>query len=507
MLQKSISEILVPNTISVSPETLTSEAVSIMKTNKISCLLVIQNKKPVGIFTERDIVRLLYYGVHAEKRKIAELMTKPVFTVDGHINIYQAHDLMEKNRLRHLVAVEPDGQIIGVVTQTNIIENLETEYFFQTKDVSKIMTKDIVTIDKEHLVQEAINKMAKLSLSCIVVQENKAPVGILTERDVTRLFHEKAKIIDLKIKNVMSHPVQTIPVGTSLYKAISIMAQNRIRRLVVVDKNGKIKGLITQYDTLKELEWRYIEFLNNILRQKDKQLLEAKKDAEAKLIQSEKLAAAAQIASEVAHEIRNPLCVIKAGLYYLKQILPKDQEAARKSILQMNAATDKATSYINNLLSFSRPPMLQLKLVEINEVLEESLKELPAQILSCIEVTKDFEPALPQIKADPQLLKQVFVNLIKNACEAMEEELRVKELRIKSEEIDKRVVQIAISDTGCGIKEENLTHIFNLFFATKSKGIGLGLAICQRIVEAHKGEIEVKSKVGQGTTFIIRIRA
>ncbi|MFH1860248.1 MAG: ATP-binding protein, partial [bacterium] len=123
--------------------------------------------------------------------------------------------------------------------------------------------------------------------------------------------------------------------------------------------------------------------------------------------------------------------------------------------------------------------------------------------LSGIEIEKDFAADLPLIPADLSKLSQVFVNLFRNATEAMGE-VKSKKLKVKSEAREE-VVQISISDTGKGIPSENLHRIFDPFFTTKSGDVGLGLAICQRIIEAHKGGIEVKSEVGKGTTFVVKL--
>ncbi|MFH1563298.1 MAG: PAS domain S-box protein [Nitrospirota bacterium] len=226
------------------------------------------------------------------------------------------------------------------------------------------------------------------------------------------------------------------------------------------------------------------------------------KQMEKKLIEAEKLAAVAQIASEVAHEIKNPLTVIKAGVYYLNKILPKNA-AVQKTISQMDEATQRVVSYLNDLLNFARPPVLVLKSVDVHKIIEDSINELPKEILGGIEIAKDFAPDVPLLPADPDRLKQVFVNLIKNGAEAMEE-VKSKKLKVKSEK-EGEFVKISVSDTGKGVAEEDLKRIFDPFFTTKGKGTGLGLAICQRIVEAHKGGIEVKSTVGKGTIFVVKL--
>lgn len=254
---------------------------------------------------------------------------------------------------------------------------------------------------------------------------------------------------------------------------------------------------ITERKQMEKELIKHRDHLGELVEERTKEL----KETHDKLIQSEKLATAAQIASETAHEIKNPLSVIKAGLYYLKTTLPQDQEKIQESIRMLDDAVERATAYIHDLLNFSKPQVLNLMSVEINEVLEKSLKELPTETVANVKIEKDFEPDLPQVKADPERLKHVFINLIKNASESMEGKGK---LTIQSK-LYEHELQISFTDTGKGIQEEDIKHIFDPFFTTKCKGTGLGLAICHRIIEAHQAEIDVISEVDKGTTFIIRM--
>lgn len=271
------------------------------------------------------------------------------------------------------------------------------------------------------------------------------------------------------------------------------------------DDKGNIIGLvgiardITEQKLMEEELKRHRDYLSELVEEKTWQL----KAAQAQLIQSERLSAAVQVASCAAHEVKNPLTIIKACVYYLKRILPENDEEAQKTLTQIDNATQKAITYINDLLNFSRPPVLHLKKVNINYVIEDSINELQQEILAGIEIEKNISSALPLLNADPDRLKQVIINLVKNACESMKE-VRNKKLKVETKK-DGDFIKISISDTGKGIPEENLPCIFEPFFTTKDKGTGLGLAICQHIIQAHKGTIEVKSKVGKGTIFEVKL--
>ncbi|MBU0567255.1 PAS domain-containing protein, partial [bacterium] len=224
------------------------------------------------------------------------------------------------------------------------------------------------------------------------------------------------------------------------------------------------------------------------------------KRTQEKLRKAERLSTIAQVAQEAAHEIKNPLAVLGVGLYYLRKMLPED-EKIKKKINQMDRAVERASSYLSDLSSLSRPPIIELSPIDINDLIEQVSGDISLDLLTGIELRKDLAKDLPKIQVDPDRLRQVFTNLIKNACEVMPEG---GALTISSC-IDGSQIVITFSDTGPGIKEENLEKLFDPFFTTKSKGTGLGLAICKRIIEAHQGTIEIESKVGKGTRFIIRL--
>ncbi len=228
------------------------------------------------------------------------------------------------------------------------------------------------------------------------------------------------------------------------------------------------------------------------------------KEMEKRLREAEKLTMMTQIASETAHEIRNPLTVIKGGLYLLKMTLPKEK-AIEEQISQIDRAVDRVNAHMDDLLNLSKPPVLKLRTANINGLIEEALAEVPPEILSNIEVIKKLEDGYPQVNVDSERLKRVFINLIKNALESMEGKGKLR-IAVHREQIKKReFISITFEDTGYGIPEDDLEKIFDPFYTTKTKGTGLGLVICKRIIDAHHGNIEVQSKVGIGTTFTVQL--
>lgn len=284
MKRRSLKKIFTSGVISVSPDTPVSEAISLMVNNRISCMIVVENRKPVGIFTERDFVQAVYRGHHSSELEIRELMSKPVVTARSDTNIYEAYNLLETNKIRHLAIVNSRGDLVGLVTQSDIMKSLGAEYFVEIKSISKIMTKNVVSVGRSYLLRDAVSLMAKYSISCIVVEENKCPAGVLTERDVVRLFRSGQDMENAEIGSVMSSPVLTISTDASVHEAAMIMAGKKIRRLIVVDRKGMIAGLITQHDIVRQIEDRYIEFLKEIIRGKEEVLQKTQKILSEKIV-------------------------------------------------------------------------------------------------------------------------------------------------------------------------------------------------------------------------------
>lgn len=284
MAKQPIKTVLTSDVISVSPEALLSEAVALMEMNRISCLVVLRDNQPIGIFTERDLVFLASRGCASHDVAIKGVMSKSIITAGIEIDLFDAYRLLETNNIRHLVVVDHNGEIAGVVTQTDIINNLGLEYFIELKNISKVMTKHVVTLQKEDSVRAALAMMAKHSISCVVVEDDTRPVGIITETDAVRLFRKGVDLTTISVKEVMSQPVTTISFDVSVHEAAITMNREKIRRLVIIDSEDRIVGLVTQYDIIKNFEFKYIDFLKEVIKGKEKIIEETKKILSEKIV-------------------------------------------------------------------------------------------------------------------------------------------------------------------------------------------------------------------------------
>ena len=224
-----------------------------------------------------------------------------------------------------------------------------------------------------------------------------------------------------------------------------------------------------------------------------------KKRLEERLRFSEKFTFLGQLASSVAHEIRNPLGVIKNSVYFLNIRLKEHaDEKVVKHLRIMEANINAADRIISDLLDLTRNKVGALELVDLNGILERAFASLsvPEDIKVITKLDK-----IPQMLLDPERIKRVFMNIIQNAVAAMPKGGKLVVGISRSGDS----VEISFKDSGEGITEENMQKLFTPLFTTKAKGLGLGLAICKQIVEGHHGDIVVKSKVGEGALIIVRL--
>lgn len=228
------------------------------------------------------------------------------------------------------------------------------------------------------------------------------------------------------------------------------------------------------------------------------------KKSQTQLIQSAKLAAIGELASNIAHEINNPLTSILGYAGLIKAEIDPNARMEDLEIIEKEAL--RAREIIKNLLDFARQTPLKIEEADINNVLKTVLSLTRSQAkASNIEVIEDLKEGLPKISIDINQIKQVFINIINNAVSAMP---GGGKLTISTDTDDGRgFIKVSFKDTGVGISEENLTRIFEPFFTTKdaTSGTGLGLSISYGIVERHGGKIEVESKVGVGSIFTVKL--
>jgi len=255
----------------------------------------------------------------------------------------------------------------------------------------------------------------------------------------------------------------------------------------------------------------------NKLEEKVEQATRELQLAQAETARSEKLASVGLLAAGIAHELNNPLTGVLTFSHLVRQQMPDDSPEAEDLDLVIRE-TKRCAAIIRRLLDFAREKKPEMKFSDINKLIRDTVQLIEQSAQSeDIDIIMDLEESLPAIWIDEDLIGQVIMNMLVNARHAIEGKgtIRVRTRncpeRQKSDETGERgsMIEIAISDTGCGIPEDNLQRIFDPFFTTKSvgKGTGLGLSVSHGTVRAHGGEIEVDSTVGEGTQFRVYLPA
>jgi len=315
---------------------------------------------------------------------------------------------------------------------------------------------------------------------------------------------------------------------------------------IEVPNKNEIGQLMESFNRMIERLKENQESLGNYLESLEstnKQL----KQAQEELIRTEKLASVGRFAAGVAHEVGNPLGAILGYTSILKKE-GIDREESKDYLKRIEREIERINKIVRGLLDFARPSKLEIREVEINKIIESALSLLSYQkTFKNIQTQLDLQTDLPLIKGDESQISQVFINIILNAVDAMpnggtlqiqtstnapenqdgDRIQRICPRRRRSDPIesdyshvrkadplaafskklseDDRLVKTRISDTGMGIKKEDLENIFDPFFTTKApdKGTGLGLSISLKIIESLGGEIRVESEEGKGTTFEI----
>jgi two-component system sensor histidine kinase HydH len=228
--------------------------------------------------------------------------------------------------------------------------------------------------------------------------------------------------------------------------------------------------------------------------------METIRAAREKLIQNEKLAALGQLAAAIAHEVRNPLAVIRSAAQGLRDTVPDGSADARRSCSFITDETDRLGNLINSLLAFARPVHISPMKVPIAELFERAMNLTAERKLEKhVHIQSRATGNLEAVDVDPKLMSQVFVGLLANAIEAADTD---SEVILEAKSIGAQI-ELAVSDSGPGVAPELRERVFEPFFTTRAEGVGLGLAIARQIVEAHGGRIEVGESSCGGARFAV----
>jgi two-component system, NtrC family, sensor kinase len=345
------------------------------------------------------------------------------------------------------------------------------------------ITMSLADIDRE--IVQARSQVIYLNIAAIVLFGSAATLILFRfiERPVKELVLGTRRIADGDLDHVI--PVATADEMGHLASSFNRMTHN-----------------------LKKAREEIQEGIRNLERKVDERTEELR-NAQNQLIRSEKLIALGKLAATVAHEINNPLAGVFTYIKLMERRIeqgrhgPEDLEMYGEYLATMRREVERTAAIVRNLLDFTRPKDPVRQRVDLTRLVGESLA-LVGNKLSLANITiVNRLPPLPEVMADPSQIKQVFINIMVNSCEAMEGGGKLRIWGSVKEAED--AITLNFYDTGVGITFEDLARVFDPFFTTKEKGTGLGLSVVHGIVKRHNGSVEVRSRPGKGTLIAITL--
>jgi two-component system NtrC family sensor kinase len=280
-----------------------------------------------------------------------------------------------------------------------------------------------------------------------------------------------------------------------LEKITKKVAQGDFSETIEISGGDEIASLQISFNQMEEM-------LRDAMDSLEQTVMKLQEN-QARLVEAEKLASIGKLAAGIAHEINNPLTsVLTFSSLLLEQMPEDDPRHGRLKIIVQEAR--RARNIVRQVLSFAKEAPLRTERINVNRPVTEIVDALIAQeAFKGIELSLDLSDNLPEIYIDPVQIGQVVLNILLNAAHAITPPGKI---HVSTRAAD-NFIELIISDTGKGIPEEHLQKIFDPFFTTKdkSRGTGLGLAVSYGIIKKHRGDIEVKSIVNEGSTFVVRL--
>jgi len=404
------------------------------------------------------------------------------------------------------IIVEPIKKDTGLVSSVfmgdiRICSNVPShgdEYAIGSKfDPTK--AKYVLEEGKDYIGRILVMKEKYLSAYTPIFNGDKKIIGVLgiglPEKSV---FWLRDSLTKMFVIAVLCSIILALIFG--FYRGGSIVSA--IRKLksgmeAVIKDDYEHRIQINSKDEIEELS----DFFNKMmfrLQTATKELAET----ERQLIQCERMAAIGKMAAVLSHELRNIFAGIQTSAYYLKGKVTKNYPELIHSFQDIEEEINYTNNIIESILNFTRPKNILFEEANLNLIIEDALVSLDRQgLFKKIEVIRELDPGIPTVSVDSVQMKEVFLNLMINAIQAMPEGGKLTLItRQRGQFLEAEVV-----DNGSGISEENLEKLFTPFFTTKSRGLGLGLCIIKEIAEKHGGTIEVKAGLNKATSFIVKL--
>ncbi len=466
----------------------------------------------IGAIRTRDLPKYLDLFISVLKGRIAEPLELTFQRKDGtpFLSEVRVSLLRERSKIVGLQAISIDVterkrfeeslSALNIYSQNlNMAENIEEIYRLTLDAMEKtlgfehasfmIKDKDMLWVADQRGYPESLS--IKLPLSDergITAKAAKTGRTIL----ITDTKMEKAYVEGMPdIRSELAVPSK---IG---HKVLGVLNVESKKLNAFDEKDQKLLEILASHAATAISNLEYAKNLEKLVQARTKELRETQE----RLLKTEKLAAIGEVAAMVGHDLRNPLQSIENAAYYLNDELsnlPVSQRTA-EMLEVLNDSVDYADKVIRDLQDFSATKKPIPVKIDVNVVVKEILSQV--ELSENVELISEFG-CVPIIEADKDMMKRIFMNLVINGVQAMKEKggtLKVVTRRATDS------VEVSFKDTGVGISTESMEKIFSPFFTTKSRGMGMGLPICKKFVDAHGGSIKVKSEKGKGSIVIVKL--
>lgn len=458
-----------------------------------------------GRFADANRALLSMLGYEDKDEFLAMDILKDLYMRPEDRKAFQERIERDGSVLDHEVVFrKKDGSPISVLLTSHVVRDAEGkvvgyEGIITDRTQQKRMERELrrATIFMGKLIQSSPNAIMSADMKGDILVWNKGAEELLGYR---------AEDVIGKMNIVKVYPEGMAKEVMKMLRSPDHGGKGVLRsfHLVAVNKDGRELDANLSAAIIYSEEGREVATVGIMADLGERMKMEHKlRRIQEQLLQSEKLAAMGRLTSQIAHELNNPLYGIMNTLELLKTEIPPTSR--RRKILEMALSeTIRLTDMLRKMLIFSKPDQEERRATDLNVILDEILLLYGKQLSEySVKVAISFEEGLPKVFASRNQLRQVFLNMITNARDAMPEG-GVLSFRTFSAD---GFVCVEVSDTGTGIKEEHRDKIFEAFFTTKDsiKGVGLGLSVCYGFIRDHGGDIKVSGKPGEGTTFTVML--
>lgn len=469
---------------------------------------------------QSELNRIFYYDLQAIKKGNYTIIFFTDVSAQNKLEgVYEENEKL-KEKISELVEENDDLQKIKQKAQSQAI---------RIALINKVSNNIRESIDISQILQSALKELAIMFSAYKAYYAKADGQGFNIEEVYGEKKSKNVSKISFDEKTMKTIGTKEIAISNSLieYLGANPFKEPVLRIIIPVHHMQNLMGVIVLLSYQKRELNEEIEILDAIssqlsnaitraeLYQKNiqtvkelKSAMKELKETQIQLINSEKMASLGQLVAGVAHEINTPVASIKSNNGIVAKLLDSIDDAELKEMLSdINEIDKEAVNRISNIVTslkkFVRLDEAELQEADINKELDLTLELIRHETKNRIEIVRNYGE-IPAIKCFPNMLNQVFTNILINACQAIEGKGKII---ITTEYRDKKLV-VKIKDNGKGIPQNQLSKIFSAGFTTKGVGVGtgLGLAICTKIIEKHKGEITVNSEIGKGSEFVITIQ-